>query len=72
MWKNPNTGGYNMAVAVTCPACGEKIPRPMPTYYGKNPTEEQMAAHDQVLREYACPKCGGAPGFLAPRRSFGQ
>jgi len=70
-YKNPNTGEYTMVKAMVCPACLQKIPAPVPPR-GEHPTREEMIAFDQVLREYACPKCGarGIVGPDAASRSF--
>jgi len=69
-YKNPNTGEYTMLPAAVCPACLEKIPKPVPPY-GQRPTKEQVIAFDQVLKEYACPKCG-ARGIFAPGAARGM
>ena len=69
-YKNPDTGEFTMLAAMVCPACLKKIPVPVPPH-GEKPTREEMIAFDQVLREYACPKCG-ARGFLGPGAAGGS
>ena len=63
-YNNPDTGEFTMVPAAVCPACLQKIPKPVPTY-GERPAKEEVMAFDQVLRGYACPKCG-ARGIFAP------
>jgi len=69
-YKNPKTGNYSMLPAAVCPVCLKKIPKPVPPY-GARPTREEVIAFDQVLREYACPKCG-ARGIFAPGAARGS
>ena len=67
-YKNPETGEYTMTAAMTCPACGEKIPAPErppdPARAGKDAATierewgERNAAWEKTRAEYKCPRCG--------------
>jgi len=58
LYRNPRTREFTMTSAMTCAACGQKIPTPPmpPEAAGGGP-----AAHEAWMRTARCPLCGRTP-----------